>query len=111
MEKRKPFFIVGHYYRWVGPKTKSKKFPWNPDGYMDPILDGKPRRCIRVGEKDVSGDWFREAMFEGLEPPVDNQGSLYTKTWTWNWTVNCENLFKDFTKENIEKNIKLIESL
>ena len=67
------FFIRGKYYKCL----LTKRGPlWNSQGMMDGVLDGKPHKCIAVGDS-VSYD-IVDALFEGVTPNPVGDG-----LWSW----------------------------
>ena len=75
-------FVTGRWYRWKGPRHR--QLGWNPNGCMDPILDGEWRECAGVSE--FCGGLVR-AAFDGL---VDESGSLFE--WCWD---SCLEFFEE----------------
>ena len=83
---------TGHWYKWTGPKERPHG--WNPDGEMDFMLDGKPRkfrahldtRYDCAGYFD-DGDWwswlkgieYMEEVPEPSKPTHQHNGKTYTQ--------------------------------
>ena len=67
----------GKYYKWIGPYTIKNHNNWNRKGYMDEILDGKPRKFIakKLNYDDNPGNYGK---FEKCSSP-----SNYDDAWYW----------------------------
>lgn len=86
-------FEVGKYYKWIGPKERPDK--WNNDGFMDFILDGKPRKCIATSGINI-------ACFEGQ--PEGNKNFIDYTYRNWHW-AEAERYMVEASKEDDNGNL------
>lgn len=75
-------FEVGKYYRYTG---KTRQSNWNFDGHMDFVLDGQPRRCVKISSRSSAdagfygenngprGCWVWADGFENWEEVTDKK--------------------------------------
>lgn len=73
-------FEVGKYYKFKYSSWDRAGTIENGDGFMDGILDGKPHRCLAIGEQD--GDRQR-ITFEDVDQCI-----LGNQEYMWTWCID-----------------------
>ena len=88
-------FEEGKYYRWVGttdkPEARSKYF-FNPDGEMDAILDGRPRKAINITGR-TGTNFFPDVICEHAN-------------WSWGGAALYDGCFEEVSSLVVLEKIK-----